>query len=511
MFDFLLRKKKHEKVVVRSIYERLVDEIDQNDGKVSDGFLLETKNKNGVNFSLGTLEGVSRHHSSGFSKSDGSCFKLVKRLLGMPKEAALSLFEQDVADEFCMAAVRKEFYNEILSNKEKLSPDRVANLGYYFAFRGSRVESVKLGLTLLGLLNIEMEEEILKLLKVLGLYEEFTDYVTFIMRNWPENEKQDIYFEFAKKLSGWGKISVVEDLVVNSEEKRNWILCYGCSNNISNSYLAGICADKGMLEKVFRRGKLSKDEFAGATSIISGFVEDGPVKYVFDDEKNSRLLLLYLDEVAKHKMTLELASLLCNIITFFKNNHLSLYKKVEKIILNIFKNVDFDKILNDGVLENTVDSINVAKFLEKDISLELIKVIEKDFKKYYSYCYYLFDENKCIDEFFNLCDKYIKSDDYPNKMGSESGFGLIEGIDIRVDFIVERLNNLPNRGKKLIAICLNSPYIRWRNMAVFTLKSWVEILGKKLNCIDSELYNLVNEIYKIECNEYTKGELKKLL
>lgn len=511
MFDFLFKKKKQE-VVKASIYDKLVEEIENNEGIVSDNFVLENNKKiNGLSFVAGALEGVSRHHSVGVGKSDGSSFKLVKRLLGMPIEAALILFEQDLADDFCMASVRKEFYNEMISNRDKLSPSRVANLGYYFASKGTKVETVKLGLSLLGLLDISKEDDIADLLKILGLYEGFTDYVTFIMRTWPEKEKQDMFFEFAKKLNGWGKINVVEELVIDSDEKFDWLLCYGCKNKISNSYLAGIVSEKLNLAKNIKQGKLSKEEFLGVTEIISGFVEDGPVKHLVENDENCRLVLDYLEEAKKQHISLDVVNVICNVCDYFDKYNLDLKKKISIVSQEIFKRLDLDKLLDDSVKHDVANSIRVAKFLKKDISQQLIKMMKKDFKEYYVYCYYLFDENKCIDEFFELCDIHIKKKDYPREMGSLSGFGKIDGVDIHVDLIVERLKDLPRRGNSLIDICLSSPYIRWRNMAAFTLESWTKILGKRLNNIDSDLYNLVKEIESIECNDYTKNLLKKLL
>ena len=165
---------------------------------------------------------------------------------------------------------------------------------------GCKAESVKLGLTLLALFDTGNKDEIRHVLRILGSYEEFTDYVLTVAENWPEEAGQELYFELAKKLHGWGKITAVERMEADTEEKKEWILCHGCKNSVMNAYLGYVCAVKCDLGRRLQQGNLTEEEFGGAMEIMEGLLDEGPCAGLSALEDGAELVLAFLEECRKH-------------------------------------------------------------------------------------------------------------------------------------------------------------------------------------------------------------------
>ena len=135
----------------------------------------------------------------------------------------------------------------------------------------------------------------------------------------------------------------------------------------------------------------------------------------------------------------------------------------------------------------------------------------RHFWKYYTYSYYLFIEDKYVDELMDICDKTVKMELYPRKMGDSLGLGNLGDGIYQLDMIVQYLDRYPLKGKKLIEISICSPIIRWRNMAAKALIGWQERLNKPLHKIDKKLYKIVKKVVSKECNASTKEKWKELL
>ena len=243
-----------------SIFHKIESLINKN-GVLPENFEAEEREyaENELRFAPGAMEGIFGHHVAGAGEKTAFAEEL-KSYLWMSPETAMELFENEKAGKFSTVSIRDSLMNEIVEHKEDYDPNKVANLGYYFAQSGTKCETVKLGLTLLALFNFSQNEKVCYLLKNLGYCEEFTDYVIMSTYDWAEKERQDFYFELAKKLHGWGKIDVVEMLDADTEEKKEWILCHGCRNSILYSYLGYVCAEKCDLYVRLQKGYLTEEE-----------------------------------------------------------------------------------------------------------------------------------------------------------------------------------------------------------------------------------------------------------
>lgn len=115
-----------------------------------------------------------------------------------------------------------------------------------------------------------------------------------------------------------------------------------------------------------------------------------------------------------------------------------------------------------------------------------------------------------VEEFVALCEEKLETILYTKGMGNLMGLKLGEG-QVALDMTVQYLDRYPLLGRKLVEICMDSPIIRWRNVAAKALLGWVEKLNKPLQEIDSALYAKVMTLNIVEVNKNTKEQWSKLI
>ncbi len=492
-----------------SIFQK-IETLINTTGELPDDFEAEEREygENELRFAPGAMEGILGHHSLGKGEIKDFADTL-KSYLEMDSASALEQFEE--TQPFQVACGRNELLQEIISHQEEYPADKVANLGYYFACQGSKCESVKLGLSLLALFDFSDNEQVCGLLRYLGYCEEFTDYVTMSVAGWEESKKQDFYFELAKKLKGWGKIDIVEEMNADTPEKKEWILCHGCKNSIMNSYLAYECVQKCDFHDRLREGNLIMEQLKGAGEIMIGLIEEGPCKGMSIVEEPVELTLNYINEVMKHPLDVVDIQHLCWIHEYFDKSEIENGKQVCERLQQTWTTMDLSGLVTENLAENPHACVQIANHFELDIAKPLLELMRQDLKKYFNYSFYFFRKDCYVDEFLDLCERETDESLYPKKMGDSLGIGRMGEGMLALDMVVQYMDKYPLKGRKLLVISIQSPITRWRNMAAKVLNGWTQKLEKPLSEIDTDLYELVKEVAAKECNETTKEAWNKLL
>lgn len=480
-------------------------------GKLPEDFVVEEKefNENELRFAPGALEGIFGHHMADGTK-ECDFAQTIKEYLSVNPEVALQLFEKEAAKNFKTASIRQSLQNSIFEHREEFDAEKLAELAVCFTEFGTKTETVKLGLSLLALFHVADKPGICEMIATLGYCEEFTDYVIKNSRNWAEDKQQELYFELAKNLKGWGKINVVEMMRADTEEKKKWLLCHGCKNDVMYAYLGYECAMKCDLQERLVTGNFSDEEFQGASDIMAGLLDEGPCQGMSALEQPVEFTLLYLEECKKHNWDAEQVALLTDIATYFKKSEIENGQVVEPKVKEVLERLDINTYIVENLEKNTHECMRIAKMYDINMSQHLIRLMKMDFAKYYNFCFYLFTNHQFADEFLALCDREIAFEQYPNKMGNDLGLGPVQG-DIKLDIIVQHLDKHCGKGCRMIKACIQSPITRWRNMAAKAMIGWVRESGLSLKDIDAKLYEEVERVYAIESNEQTKGMWEKLL
>ncbi|MBQ3599943.1 MAG: hypothetical protein II992_01915 [Lachnospiraceae bacterium] len=491
-----------------SIYER-INQIIQKEGYVPYDFELEERNQNDneIRFAPGALEGILGHHSSGKGEDVGKLAAFFKTHLQEESSQIVKEYEKDFG-EFKMATCRNELLKEILDHRDEYDANRLVNLAIYMMVQGEKVETVKTGLVLMALFNMSEEEQVKHVLITLGCCEEFTDYMLSNILSWSEEEQNKVYFELAKKLTGWGKITVVEQLQADTEEIREWILCEGCRNDIMYSYLGLECARKCDYLNRLRAGKLNEKELQGATDIMDGLLDEGPCQGISILEDAEETIYWYLRQYENREIDVECYSQFLIIKKYLEteneeaqkdDNSYKWEQKALQTLNKILSATDVKMMVFEGLEENTYNAISIAKELEINIGPKLLALMQNDFKKYYMHGFYFFTKEQYIEEYVALAEKNLDYEKLPTGMGKILALGKQEYWS--VDMIVQYLDKYPGWGKELVRVSLKSPITRWRNMAAKTLEGWKLQTNQSLYEFDAELYQNVRLVAEEECDE----------
>ncbi|MDD5936445.1 MAG: hypothetical protein PUC65_12945 [Clostridiales bacterium] len=492
-----------------SVYHRIYHAL-QEDHTLPINFELEEKdNKETLRFAPGALEGIFGHHTSGNKEENKLYDFLLERINCKPEIVMEELESSDLVSN--ETVISDGLIKQIYENKELFSADSLYHMAYSFILDGTKEYTVKLGLSLLALFDIDDDPKLKEKLINLAMWEGFTDYVLQITHSW--TDKNHAYFQLAKRLNGWGKINAVECLEPETDEIKEWILCEGCKNSIMYSYLALICAEKCDLYHVLKTRNLTLQEFNGTRDIIDGLLEEGPCDGISVIENAYELLFMFVSQYEKFKLNIEDINLLDSIQDYVKEDDdrdQTWEERInEKIDSYISQNDIKSSILSALYEKKQWYAIQVARKYKIDISNEYLEQLRKDFDAYVNYIYYLFGINKYVEEAVKICEDHLEYEKVAAGMGKQLGVGRTEHWSI--DMVVQYLDAYPYHGAKLIKASINSPITRYRNMAAKALEGWKLKLNMSLSEISTELYHEIQEVYPIEVDDKLKERWRLLL
>ena len=498
-------------MATESIFMRMEQSIEKY-GVLPENFILEEKTSKGneIQYAPGALEGICGHHLMGGGGNAQELCARIREYLQIDAIEALNRFENEEMRDFQIATIRKELLQEIYENRQDYHAGELKRLAVTFITYGNKVTSIKVGLSLLNLFDLSDNEGAKRIFRVLAHSEEFTDYVIWNISGWEEKEKQDFYFEMAKKLTGWGKINIVEMMQADTKEKKDWLLCHGCKNSVLYAYLGYECAMKSDMYERLQEGDFSDEEFAGASDIMSGLLDEGPCQGISALEEPIEFACLYLEECKKHNWDADQVALITDIAMYFKDSEIPNAEKVLKKVDDVLGCLDLNAYIVENIDNNTHNCMRIAQMHGIDMSEHLLRLMKMDFEKYYKFCSYFFENKKYVEEFIELCDRKIDYTTYPNQMGNSLGLGAVQG-EIRLDIIVQYLHQYYHLGTKMVKVCIQSPITRWRNVAAKAMLSWKKESGKALWEIDNELYAEVKRVYELESDVRTKKSWEELL
>jgi hypothetical protein len=167
-------------------------------------------------------------------------------------------------------------------------------VGHHLATEGRHREPVKFGIALLGLVDGDPDREVLL---TLGRHDEFTLYCAVAIGN-TDPDAEQILFQLAQSVDGWGRIHVVERLRDTTDpDIKAWILRGGYRNGVMNEYLAHIAATTGGLPEALNAQHVDDELLDAAGEIISALIAGGPAEDI-DDYADAHIALpRFLDHI----------------------------------------------------------------------------------------------------------------------------------------------------------------------------------------------------------------------
>ena len=167
--------------------------------------------------------------------------------------ALITYFAQGIV----MLPVMDKVQEWIYHHPQELSPENLGRFAMTLLLQSPDAESVKFALTILEVLEQEPSEDLQELLLTLAACEELTLFCLFALGGY--DNANDVYFQLAQKLKGWGRIHAVSMLRATNEAIRSWLLAEGWQNSIMPEYSAITIIKRTKLADLLQQVEVGQD------------------------------------------------------------------------------------------------------------------------------------------------------------------------------------------------------------------------------------------------------------
>lgn len=223
----------------------------------------------------GALEGLgTRHMQWDGSEKASRAVRLLELVAAGNSSAEPVLYELLRADDVVT------FYNDtldlasaLIKNVEPELHDMARRMATTSRDRGP----VKFAIAMLGSIGDQRD---LGIVQTLALHDELGLYAAGALAELAP-DRQGALFDMARKLSGWGRVEAVTEMVATSDPTlRRWLLTEGFRNTVTPQYLAYQCATianlAGALEDLRPGTKADGPLLIGAADLIQSLIKPGP-------------------------------------------------------------------------------------------------------------------------------------------------------------------------------------------------------------------------------------------
>ena len=305
---------------MESIYNRIKNAL-TDDGILPEEFVLRPQPEEGMRFADGAIDGTIRYYMGPAKTTDINMLTQALKLASDERfedaaNALLTYFAQGIV----MLPVMDRVQEWVYEHPAELSPDKLGRFAMTLLLQSRDVESVKFALTVLELLEQEPTKDLKELLLTLAACEELTLFCLFVLSNY--DEANQLYFQLAQKLKGWGRIHAVSMLKAENQEIADWLLQEGWQNNIMPEYSAITIIKRTKLAD--RLQQPEGEKLAGTAGTLIGYsLQDEPIAGLSKYKRAGELLQAYLELLQEKAIAGEERERLENIKAFAEKNELA--------------------------------------------------------------------------------------------------------------------------------------------------------------------------------------------
>ena len=244
-------------------------------------------------FADGAVDGIYIYHTEPTPVSEEAKVLMAKAMQAVGKgerEQAGKLFEE-LGTKARAVSIIDDLQQYMLGHKESVSAESVVKFALYTLYNTSDRESLKFALSMLEIVKLE-DDNLKNILRIIGLSDEFTLFVIFIMQQW-DDANQEI-FRLAQKTKGWGRIHAVERLIPDTPEIRDWLLREGIRNTVLPAYSALNCWEGSEAENLLFADEITEEDFAAISRLMAALIDEGPCPGISVMEKGDEVIKAFL-------------------------------------------------------------------------------------------------------------------------------------------------------------------------------------------------------------------------
>lgn len=389
------------------------------------------------------------------------------------------------------------------------------------ATRSDKRNAVKLGIALLGVCQ---KSAALDVIKLLGLHDEFTVYATVAIINLARNP-DDLLWDLAKKVKGWGRIQVVWRLAHENLKApiKDWLVREGYRNEIMYQYLAYPCALYGELHLKLAEQKIDEELYLSATDILNALLdENSPAETIYEYVHAAQVVQDLIRHTNLHGADIRIFNLLHKMKEFLEKLQDDLGQQGdngwnEDIISNCLIDIvglqnsrDWRQLALEALKsdDNTLywEGTEAAPRLGIDLwesywnRLQRNPVDSSTWLNIYNYGK-VDNPERIIDFAVNN----LPLEEISTGAKDNLSYGKEYHKHLSLEYAVAFLKDYPGKGEKLLLAALRSPATAIRNKAILVLQKW-----KRVNW-SQEIEQEVLFLSEHEPNADTRKEFQLLL
>jgi hypothetical protein len=255
----------------------------------------------------GSQDGVYTYHFKSTSPQAQPLADAVlgslKEFLQHPSSETLQRFYQKILSGAAIEYV-DAFLERVVSGSD-LDPRAVQRVGRFLTRKAVDREPVKLGISLLGVIYGDDQQDT-AILKTLALHDEFTLFAALALVQ-RLGRPFSVLHALARQVHGWGRIHLVHLLAsADAPAITDWLLLDGYKNTVDLRYTALVCAQTGELAAALAQAA-AEDEIVmdAATDLLSALFEPGLTEAIYEYADGVEASTCYLERVATAELTLE--------------------------------------------------------------------------------------------------------------------------------------------------------------------------------------------------------------
>ena len=318
---------------MESIYSRIKNAITA-EGIMPEDFVLRPPMQDGRQFADGAIDGTIRYYMGPAGNTDIEMLTQALKLASEDKfqdaaNALITYFAQGIV----MLPVMDKVQEWVYSHPENLSPEKLGQFAMTLLQQSPDVESVKFGLTILEMLEQEPSPELKELLLTLAACEELSLFCLFALGSY--DDANEVYFDLAQKLKGWGRIHAISMMKATREEIRDWLLQEGWNNNIMPEYSAMTIIKRTKLADLLPE---ADEEMVNQAGRLIGFsLQEEPVAGLGKYKRAGELLQGYLQKASQVALSQKNQEKLADIKNFVEKSNLENKWQLIELCNNIMR------------------------------------------------------------------------------------------------------------------------------------------------------------------------------
>ncbi len=261
----------------KPIFQHIKENLTES-GTLPGGYYLPSESEDGKpKFVDGAMDGISIYHM-GFSPLGDEDSAKLGSLIRLAADGKVNEAEEGFM-LFCKenraVKIIDALQGYIMEHKAELSPGNMHEFATKMMVESTYAECVKIGMSILELFNTFDDAELADAIRTIGVCDEFTIFSVFLMRSWPNGNKEIL--EMAKKVRGWGRIHCVDFIEPETEEIKEWLLQNGVDNDIVPAYSGYRVFEKAGVDDLIEREDLTKEQMSSILKVVSAMLDEGPV------------------------------------------------------------------------------------------------------------------------------------------------------------------------------------------------------------------------------------------